>query len=296
MDLLIVIPCRDGAETLPIALDSLLAQTEPARRIVVVDDGSTDRTAEIALSYARRSPTVGYLRRPRPNEARESGRGIAEVVMYGMRELDWRSYAYVAKFDDDDQYPPDYLARCLAAFEANPRAGLVGGLCNVRDAAGEWVPEQIAKDDHVRGGLKVYRREAFAEMGGIAPCTGWDTIDEHRLRYLGWDVVVLVDGARVNHHRATHAATPPHRMARKLGRSLYNMGASADVVFVSLLKQSIVGHSRLPFWSAVAGYLEAWRAGPPPELTSEEAAFANAYRRRGYREQLARYAPQLGGQ
>ncbi|HEY6476203.1 MAG TPA: glycosyltransferase, partial [Polyangia bacterium] len=102
MNVGVVIPVRDGARYLGEALDSVLAQTHPAADIVVVDDGSRDRTARVAAAYA-----------PRVRCLSVAGRGIGAARNRGVAEVGGELIAFL---DGDDSWPPDRLERQLSAF------------------------------------------------------------------------------------------------------------------------------------------------------------------------------------
>ena len=73
-------PAYDAETTLSEALESLLAQTYSAWEAIVVDDGSTDRTAEIAAMFAARDERLRVVRQPNAGEsaARNAGAAIAK--------------------------------------------------------------------------------------------------------------------------------------------------------------------------------------------------------------------------
>ncbi len=109
-----IMPVYNGAATVAKALDSALSQTQPPEEIVVVDDGSTDATAEIV---ARFGPPVRCVRQANAGPAAARNRGIAEA-----------RGQWVAFLDSDDLWYPTKLQRQRELIAAAPDLGVV--FCN----------------------------------------------------------------------------------------------------------------------------------------------------------------------
>jgi len=116
-DVTIVIATFNRANYLPEAIDSLLAQSESPRRIVVIDDGSTDNTASVVEKY---KDQVEYLYKK--NE------GKAKAINYVLPSIDTE---FVWFFDDDDVAYPYALKYLLAVLESNPELGFAFGAFDV---------------------------------------------------------------------------------------------------------------------------------------------------------------------
>jgi len=281
---LVVIPCKNEEQTVETTLLSLLNQAQCDIKIVLVDDASEDATAAIVKGLAEKHTSLIY-ESTAFNKQRESGAGIARVVQSGLSTVDLSSFDYVAKFDADLEFPPGYLNACLAAFEEDNTLGLVGGSCSIQTADGDWLGEQVTNGDHVRGALKLYRAKAFMDIGGITAATGWDTIDEHKLRFKKWEVK-RIPNLYVKQFRLTNAATDPNKMGRKIGLSMYNMGYNWIVVAISISKRAFFGTSKLPFLAMLRGYISGYTNKKPRFLSKEEARFANKYRLSGYSRKI----------
>src|SRR3989449_3075477 len=115
----IVMPVRNAAETLRVALESVRSQTFQDWELVVVDDGSKDDTAGILESAARADPRIRILS--------QAAFGIAEALQRGCAAARGE---FVARLDADDWIPPERLLRQLEFFERHPQLGLVS--CRVR--------------------------------------------------------------------------------------------------------------------------------------------------------------------
>jgi glycosyltransferase involved in cell wall biosynthesis len=102
------------------AIDSVLAQTVSDWELILVDDGSTDRSEQVARSYVAAHPQrVRYITHP----GREN-RGMSAARNLGLRHARGE---YIAFLDGDDIWLPDKLAHQLSLFERHPQAGMVCG-------------------------------------------------------------------------------------------------------------------------------------------------------------------------
>ena len=110
----VVIITYNKADTVGPAIESVLRQTYTDREVLVVDDGSTDNTAEVVGRYGAR---VRYL--PKENGGTGSARNLGIAQARGK---------YVALLDGDDLWLPRKLERQMAAFEREPR--IIGAQCS----------------------------------------------------------------------------------------------------------------------------------------------------------------------
>ena len=111
----VIIPTYNRASLLPRAIESVLAQTFGDWEIVLVDDGSTDGTAELAARYAA---TLG----DRFVHIRQANRGSSAARNTGIDACGGR---FVAFLDSDDEFLPNKLERQLALFALRPELGFV---------------------------------------------------------------------------------------------------------------------------------------------------------------------------
>lgn len=109
-----LIPVWNAAATLAEALDDVAAQTMPDWECIVVLDGPSDTSAEIANEYATRDARFRVLARPHEGLVAALNAGLAEVRA-----------PIVARFDADDRMHPERLARQQALLEARPEVGVV---------------------------------------------------------------------------------------------------------------------------------------------------------------------------
>jgi glycosyltransferase involved in cell wall biosynthesis len=107
----IIVPCYNGAAFLEEALRSAVAQSYPAVEIILIDDGSTDSSPEIAQRFP-----VRYLR--------QENRGLSEARNVGIRES---RGSYLVFLDADDRLLPEAIESGLRALETHPACAIAVG-------------------------------------------------------------------------------------------------------------------------------------------------------------------------
>ena len=101
----IIIPAYNAEEWIDQTIQSAIAQTWPRKEIIVVDDGSTDRTAEIARRFASKEVLV----------VSTENQGLSAAVNHAFR---LSQGDYIQELDADDLLAPDKIERQLAALRA----------------------------------------------------------------------------------------------------------------------------------------------------------------------------------
>ncbi len=126
----IVALCFNHARFLEAALDSILAQTYPHLEVILVDDASTDGSADILRRYAAQNPTWQLLLLPENvNNCRAFNLALARTTG-----------EFVIDFATDDVLLPERVARQVAHFaQAGPRCGMVYSDTELLDEAGQFV-------------------------------------------------------------------------------------------------------------------------------------------------------------
>lgn len=122
----VVIPAYNAGPFLGEALDSVFAQGYADLEVIVVDDGSTDNTREVAESYGDR---IRYIRQDNAGASAARNRGIREA-----------KGDFVAFLDADDLWVPSKLQKQLELFDQRPELGMVITDCIAFGEWGEYVP------------------------------------------------------------------------------------------------------------------------------------------------------------
>ncbi len=151
----VIVPVRDGERFLPAALESILADEPVPAEVIVVDDGSTDRSAALARDHGN---GVIVLRQPAQGVSAARNAGIAAA------KGEW-----IAFLDADDLWCPGRMACQGALLAGDPTLDLVLGRTQlVREEGAGYVARGEPWPALSAGALMV-RRQALARVGGFDP-------------------------------------------------------------------------------------------------------------------------------
>lgn len=216
----IITPVRDEEAYLRLTIKSVVGQKSRPTEWVIVNDGSTDHTADIIDECARQYSWIQAAHRMNRG-FRKSGGGVVEAFNDGYQALTCRDWDFIVKLDGDLSFDPDYFSNCFDKFEGDPKLGIAGGtIYHVID--GEKHIEECPKF-HVRGATKIYRRACWDAIGGFWPAPGWDTMDEVKANMLGWTTETF-SNLHLIHHRYTGSADGLWGGWVKNGRANYVCG------------------------------------------------------------------------
>lgn len=260
--ILIITPAKDEAEYIEKTIASLENQTQRPACWVIVNDGSSDRTGQLADQAAAKHDWIRVIHRPEKTE-RRVGPGVIEAFYVGLDSQDLTQFDYVCKMDADIELKPAYFQTLLDRFDANPRLGTISGKCWV--PVGDQLVLERTGDQFSHGVAKLFRRECFEQIGGFVREVMWDGIDCHRCRMLGWEAVSDPDPAlRIIHLRLMGSSfRSVYHGRRRWGRGQYFMGTHP----LYLLGISAYRMLERPFilggLCIVAGYVGAWLRKAP---------------------------------
>jgi glycosyltransferase involved in cell wall biosynthesis len=178
----VVIPAYNAENYLAEAIASVLAQTAAVHEIIVVNDGSTDRTAEIATGFGARVRLV-----------KQANSGAAAARNHGVRQS---TGEYLAFLDADDLWVPPKLAVQLAALSSVPAPEIVFGLITQFRSSelpvdAVHLPEGAEEPQigHLAGTM-LLRRDTFDAIG-------WFTEDQERGDFIDWFARALEQQRRI---------------------------------------------------------------------------------------------------
>lgn len=264
MRFIAITPARDEEKFLPRLIASMTAQTLKPERWIVIDDGSTDATAEILDRAAMRHPWIVPQHLP-VGRARLPG-GESVIMQFLPREA-WADYDAILRLDADLSFRPDFAELLATEFHRDPTLGIAGAtLYEPEDAA--W-REVRSPSFHTRGAVKMYSRACFEAIGGLSAGLGWDTLDEALAMMHGFKSRSFRH-IRAYHHRPQGAAGGYLRANRAAGRAAYNVGYHPLFLALRAVRRAASWPPVLGGVMMLVGYLEGYlrhaQKIAPPEL------------------------------
>jgi glycosyltransferase involved in cell wall biosynthesis len=215
----VIIPVYNGDRYLDEAIQSVLSQTYKPIEIIIIDDGSSDRTAEVAQSF---NSAVRYYFQP--NSGSSSARNHGIELALGQ---------FIAFLDADDLWVEDKISLQITAFKTNPEFDIVCG--QVKQFHSPELDEAAKAKIHCPAQLMagntpsavLIRREAFNLVGTFN--TEWDMgefIDWYvRATELSLKTMMLPDLVTL---RRLHTANKGVQQRQNLGQYAHILKASLD--------------------------------------------------------------------
>jgi poly-beta-1,6-N-acetyl-D-glucosamine synthase len=271
---------------LPVFLESMAAQMRPPDVLVLVDDGSTDRSPEIAFEFSRDRENVRFLQLPPRAPARDRLAEANELkaFQWAVDQLD-DDWDVIAKMDADLQLSDATIETIENAFASDAALGMAGVRLAESGADGNAVP-LVSPPDHVEGATKFYRRACWDEISPIPAILGWDTVDEFRARVKGWrtESFVVASGDPL-HLRRMGGHSPILRSFRRWGACAYGYGSHPLHVLLYSLRlmrsrrPRIIGGLNYVVGYFLAGLRQAPRAESELRVTIRRQQVAKIRRR-----------------
>ena len=280
----IVIPAHNEEAYIRDCLISLAEQSLPPKKIIVVNDHSSDQTPTILDELKTLYPCIDMVNH-QSSEKHLPGEKIITAFYKGFEQLD-DAYDVVCKFDADLIFPKNYLETLANHYKNDPKLGLIAGHCYIEKNK-QWILENLTSNDHIRGPLKAYRKACFEAIGGLKKSMGWDTVDELVALYNGWSFRTD-DTLHVKHMKPT-GSTYNKSAKHFQGIALYKMRNGFVLAFLSALKLAYKKRKMRLFLDYLMGYLKAWRKKMPFIVSADEGAFIRAYRWKKIRTLIFRF-------
>jgi len=282
LNIYIIIPAHNEEDYIGKTLQSLVEQSQLPKKVVVVNDNSSDKTQLITEGYSSKYPWITIVN-SESSDAHLPGSKIINAFNKGFKTLD-ANYDIICKFDADLIFPENYLETISNHFKANDKLGMASGFCYIEKDS-DWILENLTNKDHIRGALKAYRKDCFTQIGQLKPSMGWDTVDELLAKYHGWELLTD-ESLHVKHLKPTGQS---YNKASKYlqGEALYKMRYGIWITLIAALKLAYKKGSFMLFWDYINGYFKAKSKGSDFLVTKEEGKFIRDLRWKGIRNKFS---------
>ncbi|MDY8134500.1 glycosyltransferase [Aquimarina sp. 2201CG5-10] len=281
MNVYIVIPAHNEERFIAKTLDSLVSQTLLPKKIVVVNDNSTDNTEHIIREFTAKYDYISLLS-TNTSEDHMPGSKVINAFYKGYETLN-TDYDIICKFDADLIFPIDYLEKIVNHFNSNDKIGMAGGFCYIQQNK-DWILENLTNKDHIRGALKAYRAACFNDINGLKPSMGWDTVDELQAQYHDWQIKTDTS-LKVKHLKPTGNTYNP-KAKYKQGEAFYRMRYGFWITIIASIKLAWLKKRPYLISDYISGFLKAKKANQTFLVSEAEGIFIRNLRWRKIKEKL----------
>jgi poly-beta-1,6-N-acetyl-D-glucosamine synthase len=198
----IVTPARNEAEYIELTIQSMIAQTDPPVRWVIVSDGSADGTDEIVRRYLVAYPWIELLRMPERKERHFAGKVHAFRAGYDhVKDL---GADVIGNLDADVSFEVDHFEFLMGKMAENPQLGVAGA--PFREGSYQY-DYRFTNIENVWGGCQLFRRDCFEAIGGYMPLKSGciDHVAVLSARFHGWQTRTFTERV-CQHHRVMGTA------------------------------------------------------------------------------------------
>lgn len=184
-DYVIITPAYNEAEYIERTIKGVLAQSVLPSKWIIVDDGSTDNTADIIKHYTKSCDFLEYCLRTREEGQSYYGSNVY-AIHKGYQIVKDFNYTFLAILDADMELCDNYYEEIFSRFIMNPEMGIATGTY-VEEVNG-FLTEAIIDRRSTPKALQVFRRECYEKIGGYIPFKfgGEDSCAEIMARMYGW--------------------------------------------------------------------------------------------------------------
>lgn len=282
MNYYVIIPAHNEEVYIRLTLNSLLGQTLKPKKIVVVNDNSTDTTEKIIDEFVTNGNNIAKVNTLSSTE-HLPGSKVINAFNKGLSKVD-NDFDFIVKLDADLILPNNYFERIAYVFKGRPEVGIAGGFIYEEDIHGIWNLNHPMNKDHVRGAIKAYSKNCFKAIGGLKNKMGWDTVDELLAQYHGY-LIVTDDTLKVKHLRPTGNAY--NKNAKYLqGRAMYTMRYGFLITTIASLKMALKQRKKDTFFDNMYGYFEAKKEKASFIVSTKEGRFIRSLRWKKIRSKL----------
>lgn len=193
---IIITPCKNEEESLPAVAESIINQTIKPSLWAIINDCSTDNTANIIDKLTSDHAWIKKLDMQQ-SKSRDLGLHIAQVYITGFEfavkhgSLNNLEFEYIGIVDADMILTPNYFERLIQEFEADTNLGICSGhgyyILNNKTVWPDY------RSDFPTGSARLWRKRCFDETGGYILTCSPDSVSVAKAKILGWSTKRIKD-------------------------------------------------------------------------------------------------------
>ncbi|MFZ2473207.1 MAG: glycosyltransferase family 2 protein [Methanothrix sp.] len=217
----LITPAHNEEKNIERTIHSVITQTLLPTKWIIVSDGSTDRTDEIAQKYLADYPWMELIRMPEHRDRQFAAK--VNAFNAGYKIIKNEQYDIIGNLDADLSFEKDYFEFLITKFSTDPLLGVAGT---------PFVEEGVHYDyrftniEHVSGACQMFRRACFEDIGGYIPIQGggidWTAVTTARMK--GWETRTFTEKQCVHHKKMGTGNTSALMSWFKHGQKDYYLG------------------------------------------------------------------------
>ena len=196
----VITPARNESAFIEKTLDSMIRQTVLPERWIIVNDGSTDDTAEKVQPYLAEHSWIRLVNLP----VRQERHFAAKVNAFdaGRANIGDVEYSIIGNLDADVSLDNDHFEFLLNEFGKDPTLGVAGTIFR-EDGGYSSEKDSFEGEAHVSGQCQIFRRECYEQIGGYKPnkAGGIDWMAVTHARMIGWRTRSFREKSFFHHRR-----------------------------------------------------------------------------------------------
>lgn len=272
--IVIITPVKNEEKFIRLTIESVLNQTIKPYEWIIVDDDSTDRTYEIINEFSQKYNWIRLVKKVGIEKNRIGGAKVVQAFNFGYKNIRTKDFDFIVKLDGDLILPANYFELVLNEFNKDKVLGICGG--SILNKDGEKLIEEKVNSTHVRGALKMIRKECWYQIGGFKETWYWDGIDIIEANYYGWKTKsIQVD---VVHLRPTSQAYNIKEHTFKSGYESYRIGLGLIFIIFKSLNLLRQRPYFIKSYLFLKGYLYALIKKEKNLLSKDISIYANRFK------------------
>ncbi len=271
MRYVLITPARNEEAFIETTIRSVISQTLPPQKWVIVSDGSTDATDEIVKKYTRDYQWIDLIRMPEHGDRQFAAK--VNCFNAGYEKVKNIEYDVIGNLDADVSFEKDYFEFLIDRFAESSKLGVAGTpyIENNYNSASD----SFEGRNHINGGVQLFRRQCFEEIGGYMPHKSGsiDWIATMTARMKGWQTRSFQE-KYFYHHRASGTADSNILAAAfRYGRKDYSMGGHPLWQVFRMLYRMTKRPLLLGGIALMLGYVTAFAVRMPRPISPELIKF-----------------------